>query len=211
VSYFDRYFEGVKRGTRYRSLKRLTEPVVEPVSIVDAKRHLGVDDDFTDDDIYLHGLITAARIHVENVTDRTLIRTQYQMSLDYFPAWDITLQRPPLIASDPITVLYVSSGSYTQQTFTDFRIDADSTPAIIRPQWNGTWPTARGAENDVVITYWAGYGPNASDVPVPARNAVLMLVAHWYRVREAVTEGRMNTVPLALDALIGAVNWGQYR
>ena len=213
-SYYDRYFEVVKRGAlKFRSLKRLTEPVVEPVSIAEAKRHLRVDDDFTDDDLYIQALITAARVHVENVSDRTLIRTQFQMCLDYFPAWDIVLQRPPLM-SDEVTVQYTPSDpqyGYTLQPFTNFRTDRDSTPAVIRPQWNGTWPTARGAENDVVITYWAGYGATGADVPVPARNAILMILAHWYRAREAVSETRMSPVPLSIEALVGAINWGQYR
>jgi len=36
-----------------------------------------------------------------------------------------------------------------------------------------------------------------------------MLVAHWYEHREAISEGRLATVPLAVDALIGneRVRW----
>lgn len=206
------YYEVVQRGNlRYRSVRRVTEPVVEPVSVAEAKAHLRVDAEFTDDDLYIQSLISAARIHVENVSDRTLIRSQWQVKLDVFPSWDIELPRPPVL-SDAVSVTYVPSGGpYSPVSFTDFRTDRDSTPAVIRPQWNGTWPTARGAENDVTITYWAGYGDSGQKVPPPARHCILLLCGHWYATREAVVQGGMNPVPMAVEVLLGAVNWGQYR
>lgn len=205
-------YELVQRGNvRYRSLRRITEPVVEPVSISEAKSHLRIDADFTDDDLYLQSLISAARIHVETVSDRTLILSQWQMKMDVFPSWDIELPKPPIAVGD-VTVSYIPSDAvYLPVSYTNFRVDRDSTPAVIRPQWNGSWPSARGAENDVVITYWAGYGPSPANVPTPARHCILMLVASWYANREAVVQGGMNPVPMAVEVLLGAINWGQYR
>lgn len=205
-------YELVQRGNvRYRSLKRITEPAVEPVSIGEAKAHLRIDSDFTDDDLYLQTLISAARIHVETVSDRTLIRSQWQMKMDVFPSWDIELPRPPVDIGD-VTVSYIPSDAvYLPVSYTNFRVDRDSTPAVIRPQWNGSWPSARGAENDVVITYWAGYGASPLNVPTPARHCILMLAASWYANREAVVQGGMNPVPMAVEVLLGAINWGQYR
>jgi uncharacterized phiE125 gp8 family phage protein len=206
----DRYLAVVSRqNLRYRSLVRLTEPVVEPVSVAEAKNHLRIDSDFTDDDLYIQSLITAARHYVENHVDRTLLRTQLQMKLDYFPVWDLPLPRPPVM-SDPVVVQYVSSDS-SLVTFTNFRTDRDATPAVIRPQWNGTWPTVRGAENDVVISWWAGYGTTGANVPVPARHAMLLILSHWYRNREAISENRFAPVPMSAETLLGTVNWGQYR
>lgn len=199
------------RQFRYRSLQRLSGPLVEPVTLLEAKAHLRLDADFTDDDLYVQSLLTAARVHVENVSDRTLIRSQWQMKFDFFPAWDIELARPPVMP-DAVTLTYVPSDAvYSPISYTDFRTDRDSTPAAIRPQWNGTWPTCRGAENDITVTYWAGYGTSGLQVPTPARHAVLMLAAHWYRVRESVIDGGMNPVPQAIEYLIGAINWGQYK
>jgi uncharacterized phiE125 gp8 family phage protein len=179
------------------------------VSVAEAKNHLRIDSDFTDDDLYIQSLITAARHYVENHVDRTLLRTQLQMKLDYFPVWDLPLPRPPVM-SDPVVVQYVSSDS-SLVTFTNFRTDRDATPAVIRPQWNGTWPTVRGAENDVVISWWAGYGTTGANVPVPARHAMLLILSHWYRNREAISENRFAPVPMSAETLLGTVNWGQYR
>lgn len=213
-SRFDRYLDVVSRqNLRYRSLVRVTEPVVEPVTIAEAKVHLRIDADFTDDDLYLQSLITASRYYVENYVDRTLLRTQLRMKLDYFPVWDLPLPRPPVMA-DPVVVQYVPSDpslGYALTTFANFRTDRDATPAVLRPQWNGTWPTCRGAENDVVISWWAGYGTTGADVPVPARHAMLLILSHWYRNREAVSENRFAPVPMSAETLLGTVNWGQYR
>jgi uncharacterized phiE125 gp8 family phage protein len=210
-SRFSRSIEIISRvNLRYRSLVRVTEPLVEPVSVAEAKQHLRIDSDFTDDDLYVASLITAARHYVENYVDRTLLRTQLRMKLDYFPAWDLPLPRPPVMA-DAVVVEYIPSDNFSPVAFTNFRTDRDSTPAVIRPQWNGTWPSSRGAENDVVISWWAGYGTTGADVPVPARHAMLLILSHWYRTRESVSEVRFAPVPMSAETLLGTVNWGQYR
>lgn len=206
------YYELVRRANlKYRSIKRIAEPVTEPVSLAEAKAHLSIDPAYTDDDLYVQSLVSAARHHVESVSDRTLIRSQWQLKLDLFPSWDIELPRPPIAPGDVVVTFVPSARPNSVESFTAFRVDRDSTPAVIRPQWNGSWPTARGAENDVTITYWAGYGESGKDCPPPARHCILMLAAHWYSQRESVIQGGMNPVPMAVDLLLGAVNWGQYR
>lgn len=39
------------------------------------------------------------------------------------------------------------------------------------------------------------------------RLAMLLLVAHWYSNREAISEGAPVPIPLAFDALIGPYRW----
>jgi uncharacterized phiE125 gp8 family phage protein len=207
-----RHYEFIRRSTlKYRSIKRITEPLIEPVSLAEAKSHLRVDQDFAEDDLYIQSLVSAARHYVESVSDRTLIRSQWQIKLDQFPSWDIELPRPP-IAADSVVVTFVPGQNPSlTQSYTAFRTDRDSTPAVIRPEWNGAWPTCRGAENDVTISYWAGYGDSVASVPPPSRHCILLMVGHWFAHREAVVQGGMNPVPMAVDALLGSINWGQYR
>lgn len=40
------------------------------------------------------------------------------------------------------------------------------------------------------------------ELPAPLRQAVLMLVAHWYNQREAVAGVQMQSVPYTIDALV---------
>lgn len=49
------------------------------------------------------------------------------------------------------------------------------------------------------VQYEAGH----EEVPAPIRVAVLMLVAHWYRTREAVTSAAVSEIPYGVDALLG--------
>ena len=207
-----KYYEIVQRGNfRYRSLNRIAEPSVEPVSLSELKSHLRIDQDFTDDDMYLQNLISAARGYVETVCDRTLVLTQWRMCMDVFPPWDIELPRPPIAPGDVVVTYIPSDNIYNPVPYTNFRVDRDSTPAAIRPQWNLFWPSARGAENDVVVTWFAGYGDSGVKVPPAARHSMLMLCGHWFVNREAVAPGSMNTVPMAVDAMLGSISWGNYR
>lgn len=48
------------------------------------------------------------------------------------------------------------------------------------------------------IQYQTGY----EELPAPIRVAVLMLVAHWYRTREAVTSNAVSEIPYGVDALL---------
>ena len=74
---------------QYRSLTRTIEPVVEPVTLTQAKSHLRIQPDFQDDDDYIIHLIGAARRYAEDLTDRTFVDTQWTMVLDYFPVDEI--------------------------------------------------------------------------------------------------------------------------
>jgi len=188
----------------YRSLKRIEEPSYEPVSLEEIKHHIGIDDDFTADDDYLEALIQAARISLEDRSSRTIAGSRWQMKIDFFPPRDIRLPRPPLVGN--VEVWYVPVGATEHVQYEDFVVDADATPGVIRPNWNAYWPQARGAENDVIITYDAGY----SNPPVGAKNCILLLGAHWYANREAASPGGMNTVPMSFDILFSTINWGAY-
>ena len=47
-------------------------------------------------------------------------------------------------------------------------------------------------------------------VPLPLRQAMLLLIGHWYRAREAVTQSAAVEVPLAVDALLASFWTGEY-
>ena len=51
------------------------------------------------------------------------------------------------------------------------------------------WPQPGKAANGVEIDFTAGYGALATDVPAPLREALLLLIAHWYENREPIAVG----------------------
>ena len=197
---------------QYRSLKRTIEPVVEPVSITQVKSHLRIENDFQTDDEYLIHLIGTARRYVEDIIDRTLITTQWTMVLDSFPVDEIELPRPPVSQTETATVItYVTEENGTQ-TLSDtlYRVDADATPGILSNNYGLCYPSTLDDTAAVSISWYAGYG-DSTKVPPQIKHAILMLVGHWYSVREPLASGSMTQVPLAVDALMASVSWGTYR
>jgi uncharacterized phiE125 gp8 family phage protein len=190
---------------RYRSLRRSTAPVVEPVTLSEAKAHCRVD--ASADDALIQGYITTAREWVEDYLDRALVTQQLVMKLDAFPA-EIELPRPPMIASGTataVTITYVTgdAGGTATLSGASYRVDRDATPGVIRNLYGGSWPSHLLDQNSVTVTWWAGYGDTTS-VPQRVKSAILMCVHELYEKRG---DGAM---PVAAMRLLDTVSWGSY-
>jgi uncharacterized phiE125 gp8 family phage protein len=199
---------------RYRSLKRLTQPVVEPVSLAEAKVHCRVDSDEASENTYLTSLISAAREWVEDYIDRSLVKTQWQMRLDKFPP-EIELPRPPMLpvtTDTPVALTYTvnQTGQTATLSTASYRVDSDSTPGVLRNLYGGTWPSNLDDPNSITVTWWAGYGEDGRSVPTRAKHAMLMLVGHWYERRLAADNVAAAEVPFGVKALLDSVSWGSY-
>jgi uncharacterized phiE125 gp8 family phage protein len=202
---------------QYRSLTRQTAPAVEPVTVAEAKAHLRVDT--SDDDTYIGTLIKAAREWVEAYLDRTLVTTQWAMRFDRFPpdsTADIELPRPPVISSGTATTVTVSytleDGTTAAYSTASFRVDRAAVPGSVKTNYGQTWPPHRQDDNSVSVTWWAGYGPSATDVPATLRHAMLMLVGFWYENRSTVLVGSISKpLEFAVESLLSSQKWGSYR
>lgn len=204
---------------QYRSLTRQTPPTIEPVTLAEAKQHLRVDSN--DDDAYIAGLIRAAREWVEEYLDRTLVLTQWAVRFDRFPTdstQDIELPRPPIATAGTATAVSLTytleNGTTAAYSSALFRVDRHSTPGAVKTLYGQTWPPHLWDDNSLTVTYWAGYGANANDVPAAIRHAMLMLVAHWYdgARQAAVSTGAVpQDVPYGVKSLLDSQRWGAYR
>lgn len=199
--------------TPYRSLVRYTAPAVEPVTLAEAKTQCRIDT--SDDDTYVSSLISMAREYVETTLDISLISQVWEARYDSFPLWEIILPRPPM-ASGTVTVIYRDEAG-ASQTITSaanaFQTDHYATPGRIYPNYEGVWPAVRGDENSVVVRWPAGYGASGSSCPAVTRGLILLLVAHWYEMRQPVVAGfsQVLEVPQTFHTLLAASGWGGYR
>ena len=200
--------------TLYRSLVRTTSPSTEPVTLAEAKHHARVD--ISDDDTYIQTLIEVAREYVEDRLDTTLLTTIWEARYDEFPLWEIVLPRPPMLSAT-VTITYKDTEG-TNQTLTSsankFQVDHRTIPGRVYPNYAATWPATRGDENSVTVSYTAGYGSNASDVPAAIKHAMLLLIGHWHETRQPVTAGSVAQnvqVPLTFETLIQSMSYGVYR
>lgn len=198
--------------TPYRSLVRVTNPAVEPVSLAMAKSQCRIDTDAENE--YIQNLIAVARQYVEDVLDITLCTTVWEARYDLFPVWAIVLPRAPM-ASANVTVTYRNGDGTTASITSDagnFQVDSRGIPGRIFPQWATAWPPTRGDENSVIVRYTAGYGADGTNVPPVAKHLILMLVAHLFESRQPAVVGGVASVPYTFDTLLAASGLGvNYR
>lgn len=196
---------------RFRSLKRLTLPAIEPVTLAEAKHHCRVDTD--NDDAYLSGLIVAAKEWCEDYCDATFLHTQYRMTLDSFPI-EINLPRPPMATTGTATAVSIvyklSDQSTVLLSSSEYRVDRDSTPGVIRYNYTGSWPSHLFDFGAVEVTWWGGYGPDAASISQRIKSAILWLVGLWYEKRMAAEQANLSEIPFGVKALLDSVRWGSY-
>lgn len=196
------------------SLTIFSWPAVEPVTLAEAKAHCK--EELPDNDALIAGYILAAREYVENETQRAIITRTY----DYKAAstdglwplyWDgqayrtgIKLPMPPL--QSVTSVSYVDTSGATQTLAADqyqvVQENGDSLEGVIVPDYSVAWPALRPMPDAVTVRYVAGYGGSEA-VPHAIRQALLMLVAEWFKHRENVISGTIIAeVPVAVRSLL---------
>ncbi len=186
-----------------------TPPALEPLTVAEAKLFCRVDQDMHDEDSSFAVWITAAREYCESVSGQSFITRTLRMALEAFPGWRILLPRGPV--QSVTSVIYRDvNGTLTTMPTTDYLFDPDVQPAYLQPKTYGYWPWSEYWRTGAVkVTYVAGYGAAATSVPERARQAMRMLVAHWYNQRETV--GPLpKEVEFSVCALLTSVWDGRY-
>lgn len=198
-------------------LKLKTGPSLEPVSSAEAKLYLKIDSDTTDDTL-IAALITAARRYVEEYLGRALITQTWELFLDgigtslpalledayeelyqteFVPSSmrSIVLPRPPLLTVTSIKC-YDEDDVESTWASTNYRVDTYSEPGRVLLAANGEWPTDLRAQQAILVTFTAGYGATAADVPDDIRTAIKRVIAGMYEGRQDEVIG---TVAAKLD------------
>jgi uncharacterized phiE125 gp8 family phage protein len=185
----------------------VTGPAIEPVTVVEAKRHANVV--ATDDDALVASLIAAARELVEEDTSRALINQTWAVELHDWWTDKIELPRPPLVSITSVKYFDVDGVEQTLAA-TNYDVDTRRQPGVI--WWDedvSSYPTLSDQANAVVITYVCGYGAAATAVPARAKQAILLLVSHWYRYRDEVSKVG-DQVAATYARLINSLRVGVY-
>ncbi len=171
------------------------------MSLPEAKTHLRVDT--TDDDNLITALITAAREYCEGFQNRAYITQTWQLWLDAWPEGsEIRIPRPPLQAVNSVKYYGDDNAEYVLPP-SDYIVDNVGEPGRIALSYNKSWPsvTLRPA-NAVCIEFVAGYG-EVDKVPQRVKQAMLLLISHWYDTREIAAIGHITTeVPFTVNALL---------
>jgi uncharacterized phiE125 gp8 family phage protein len=175
----------------------LTAPAVEPLSLAEAKAFLRVET--SDDDDVIGALIASARGHVEAQTRRALITQSWRLAIDAWPDdGRLAVLPAPLQALTAARVYDFSNVAQALDT-AGFVLDKGASVLLFTP-WSLPAPgrAAAGIELDLTV----GYGAAAADVPEPLRQAIRLLIAHWYENRGLVAAGTTTVLPSTVAALI---------
>lgn len=179
------------------SVTLMAPPALEPISLVQMKEHLRVE--HSSEDTLISAYITSARLHIEALLSKVLISQNWRINFDKLPTGKVF--HLPLA---PILVLN-SVSFYTEQTGpnvippVDYTIDLDS----FRPRFSLNLQRQNlRAFGAYELNVTAGYGPAPEDVPADIRQALRLLVAHWYENREAATPLAREHLPYSVRTIL---------
>ena len=189
-----------------------TAPPVEPVTLAEARSHLRLVASGSPashpDDTYVERLIAAARNNAEGYMGRTIIETEYEWKFNQFPSLDASLVFPRDTVLSVQSIAYIDDNG-DSQSFTDYSTSFADYKSIIVPSYGNEWPVVRGHLNDITITFKAGYAADSSptdyraNVPEAIKQAILLLVGHFYENREQVmTDVRPEQLPMGFQWLL---------
>lgn len=176
----------------------ITDPVVEPLTLVDVKAHLRVD--HAHEDTLLEDILRTARAYTEFSSQRRLITQSWRQYEACVPAdRKIELHLGPVQSVTAVTA-YDIDGTPAVLAATDYELERGPDPKYLTlaPEFD-VERAANGLEIDLVT----GFGNAGSDVPDVLRRAILLLVAHWYEFRGAVPPSAQPvSLPPGYEALL---------
>lgn len=185
-------------ATRYAGVQSLhpvavvvTPPTVEPVTLVQVKQRLNIF--VNDDDAELVQLVTAARQQVElDLGGACLGTTVVDQWFDRTPTNRILpLLRWPVTA---ITSVKTHATDDTETVFAagEYLVDLVTQRGRVILNDDASWPTGLRSYRGVVVRYTCGF---TNGIPETYKLAMLFLIAHWFKHREAVVVGH-SSAPL---------------
>ena len=182
----------------------VTEPAVEPMLLTEVKPYLRLDD-LTDsaDDLYITSLITVAREYCEEYQHRAYITQVWEVSLERFPRDGrdsvnnninddkIEIPKGRLQKINSITYKDTAGVVTTMQPDIDYIVSTRGILGRVCPPFGKTFPVCLLYPLDpIVINYTCGYGNDGSKVPARIKQAMLLLISHWYDNRMVINDLR---------------------
>jgi uncharacterized phiE125 gp8 family phage protein len=169
----------------------------EAVSLTEFKAHRRIT--HTAEDTLLQSLLTGAIEWCERYTGRKFINANVSNTFDRFTS---TLPLQWSTAQTISSIVYIDRNAASATVSSSiYELDNKRLPNTVRLKLNQFWPS--DAWRDIVVSYVAGYGVDATAVPEPIKTAIKMLAGHWYEYRElAIETNAMRVVPFAVESIL---------
>lgn len=184
---------------------KVTETPIElPLTRAAAKLYLRVDTSV--EDAIVDDCIQAAADYCERELGLALMDQQITLKLDGFPLGrELFLPMSNLLS---VTSVSYIDGNGANQTFTDYTVDTYQTPGRLVNN-TSTWPQTKDVANAVTVVYRAGFKAYetglVNPIPISIKQAILLLITHWFDHRNAVFVGSgvvSDEIAFAVTALL---------
>lgn len=176
-------------------------PSAEAITTAEARAHCDIPSADTSHDSYLDSLITAARQKWERDTDSVVMSSTAVEKLDEWPDEPyIELTKRPVQSVTSVAYLDANGNSQTWSS-ANYSLDLYRPTPAIALAYNVIWPSVLDWDGSITITYVVGHA-NAAAVPRLWKQAMLMLIGHWFENRSAVmVGGTPNEVPISYERI----------
>jgi uncharacterized phiE125 gp8 family phage protein len=171
------------------TLRLITAPSTEPVTLAEVKANARVDG--TEFDSMITLLIQMAREYAESETGRAFITQTWELVIDAFPEKEIKIEKLP-ISSITYLKYYDENGTLQTLDSDDYVLDANVLPGWVLPAYNTTWPTTYDVANAVIVRFVAGYGA-AADVPASIRQWIILRASTMVDMNRSINTGNIVT------------------
>ncbi len=171
-------------------------PSAEPVTLERAKEFLRVDG--AHEDALIRDLIMGARLRVEQMARTSLISRRRAYNSHRVFTHCLYINHSPISAVVKVSV--VDSGDVeTEIPLEDILINRRAIPATLSLTTGKCFSDYAEDVVGVIVEIEAGYGAAPEDVPMPLRQALLLLLAQSYECRD---KAAARPVPMLVDALL---------
>lgn len=197
------------------SIRIVSESTLEPISVDEAGFNLRAADDGNSPPAYIEAatierLIKVAREVAEEETELSILERTYELTTDCFG--EIELPRPPVHSIESVKYIDVNGVEQTLSTAI-YMLDnrAHLRPAMLRLKYEQSWPDHRRESGAIRVRYVAGFrledSPPLDVVPESLRQAMHLLIAHYWSNREAVGAD-LRELPMGVCYLLGKYRVG---
>ncbi len=178
------------------SIKDLSPPGQEPIDLPYAKTFLRVDG--SDEDGLISDLIVSARLRVEALIRVSLVTRRRLYTTDKLSDSGLYINHGPVSQVHSVKAVD-KDGTMHGLTPFHYTVDLRAVPARLCLNQPYRWSNFGSGTAYAEIELDSGYGSGAGDVPMPLKQAVLLLVAQGYEYR---AYGTAPPVPMMVDALL---------
>ena len=175
----------------------ITPPPIEPITLDAAKLFLRLDHDA--EDALIAELIQSAREQVETLCRQALIARPQRVTFN--PPFNriLYLSVAPIKSVTSVT-LHMGDNEEEIIPLDSLKINLRATPVSVQKETLGLWSWhSRSDIEAITVDVVAGYGETADDIPMPLRQAMLLLIGQGYEHRAGTD---MPGIPMMVDALV---------